>query len=239
MARQVPLVDANGRTLWQKDIENATSLQDLSFPLTFKHSAGTGGAKTTIHKLGRCAISRYSAVTSSYCMPAVPIYSSNESLSAPCAVDANACQCGNFTCMTTHAQRIPRRRRRAYRLRTRGISEAAAVPVGLQLSFLFAKHNFSASTSSSSDGPVLTVRDSKQGGPWSAQPAAERRAAGDTCLGELATALEQHCGSPLYLILGPVHASKNQRNSTASSGFGGSSGRSSSASSAGGGAAGS
>ncbi len=100
MARQVPLVDANGRTLWQKDIENATSLQDLSFPLTFKHSAGTGGAKTTIHKLGRCAISHYSAVTSGYCMPAVPIYSSNESLSAPCAVDANACQCGNFTCMT-------------------------------------------------------------------------------------------------------------------------------------------
>ncbi len=79
-----------------------------------------------------------------------------------------------------------------YRLRTRGISEAAAVPVGLQLSFPFGKHNFSAS--SSSDGPVFTVRDSKQGGLWSAQPAAERRAAGATCLGELATALEQHCG---------------------------------------------
>jgi len=45
-------------------------------------------------------------------------------------------------------------------------------------------------------------------------------------------------GRPLYLILDPVHAFKNQRNSIASSGLGGSSGRSSSASSAGGGAAG-
>jgi len=44
-------------------------------------------------------------------------------------------------------------------------------------------------------------------------------------------------GRPLYLILDPVHAFKNQRNSIASSGLGSSSGRGSSASSAGGGAA--